>query len=102
MKTTSADQGSCQDYTCMISICCETTGSSTDFWTFGRELRPIYNVNRDIRTVVCLDNYVPEITNYYEKLVITLPKMLPKNDRQNFHVLKIFMNISHFDSIIKF
>ncbi|GFX59358.1 retrovirus-related Pol polyprotein from transposon 412 [Trichonephila clavipes] len=46
---------------------CETTGQTTAFLNFGRELRNPSEVVNDIRVVIQNDNFVPEITPYLKK-----------------------------------
>ncbi|GFY19397.1 hypothetical protein TNCV_4127841 [Trichonephila clavipes] len=46
---------------------CETTGQTTAFLNFGRELRTPSEVVHDIRVVIQNDNFVPEVTPYLKK-----------------------------------
>ncbi|GFY20530.1 retrovirus-related Pol polyprotein from transposon 412 [Trichonephila clavipes] len=46
---------------------CETTGHTVAFLNFGRELRTPSEVVKDIRVVIRIDNFVPEITPYLKK-----------------------------------
>ncbi|GFU82954.1 integrase catalytic domain-containing protein [Trichonephila clavipes] len=46
---------------------CETTGQTAAFLNFGRELRSPSEVVNDIRVVIQIDNFVPEITPYLKK-----------------------------------
>ncbi|GFS96199.1 integrase catalytic domain-containing protein [Trichonephila clavipes] len=46
---------------------CETTGQTAAFLNFGRELRTPSEVVNDIRVVIQIDNFVPEITPYLKK-----------------------------------
>ncbi|GFW47434.1 hypothetical protein TNCV_4537241 [Trichonephila clavipes] len=46
---------------------CETTGQTTAFLNFGRELRTPSEVVNDIRVVLQNDNFMPEITPYLKK-----------------------------------
>ncbi|CAK9834477.1 Pro-Pol polyprotein [Anthophora retusa] len=46
----------------MNSSKCGTTGFTTAYLTFGRELRTPDDANRDLRTVIQSENFLPEIT----------------------------------------
>ncbi|GBL79873.1 hypothetical protein AVEN_28934-1 [Araneus ventricosus] len=43
---------------------CSSSGQTTAFLTFGRELRTVDEVQNDLRSVILKDTFVPEITPY--------------------------------------
>lgn len=51
---------------------CASTGYTAAYLTFGRELRTVDDVNRDLRTIVQSENFVPEITPHLLLLADTL------------------------------
>ncbi|GFV87332.1 transposon Tf2-9 polyprotein [Trichonephila clavipes] len=52
---------------------CETTGQTTAFLNFGRGLRSPSEVVNDIRVVFQNDNFVPEITPYLSRNLLSFP-----------------------------
>jgi hypothetical protein len=61
---------------------CESTGHSAAYLTYGRELRSPDDVHRDLKSIVCSENFVPEITPRLIQLAETLRRARNHNDRQ--------------------
>lgn len=53
---------------------CESTGYTAAYLTFGRELRTLDDVNRDLRAIVQSENFVPEISPHLLLLADTLKR----------------------------
>ncbi|GBN17525.1 hypothetical protein AVEN_142038-1 [Araneus ventricosus] len=46
---------------------CSSAGQTSAFQTFGRELRTVYEVQNDLRSVILKDTILPEITPYLKR-----------------------------------
>ncbi|GFY25349.1 transposon Tf2-8 polyprotein [Trichonephila clavipes] len=57
---------------------CETTGQTAAFLNFGRELRSPSEVVNDLRVVIQNDNFVPDITPYLSRNLLSFPLRLER------------------------
>ncbi|CAK9827511.1 hypothetical protein ANTRET_LOCUS5199 [Anthophora retusa] len=66
----------------MNSAKCSTTGFTAAYLTFGRELRTPDDANRDLRTVIQSENFLPEITPKLLTLADTMQVAQQQQEKQ--------------------
>lgn len=56
----------------MNSAKCQSTGYTSAYLTFGREMRTLDDVQHDVKTIVESENFIPEITSYLKTIIKVL------------------------------
>lgn len=66
----------------MNTAICQSTGFTSAYLTFGRELRTVDDVNQDLRTIIERENVLPQITPYLQNLANILKDAKEVEQRQ--------------------